>query len=60
MNPASAPTVRVLLVEDNRADIRLLGLAFAQESGWPVELDVVPDGEQALAYLFLLTSQRGS
>lgn len=51
MNPASAPTVRVLLVEDNRADTRLLGMAFAQESGWPVELDVVQDGEHALAFL---------
>jgi CheY-like chemotaxis protein len=41
---------RVLLVEDNEADIRLTREAL-REPGPPVRLSAVGDGEQALAFL---------
>jgi CheY-like chemotaxis protein len=41
---------RVLLVEDNDADVRLTREAL-REAGEDVRLSAVPDGEQALAYL---------
>jgi two-component system, chemotaxis family, response regulator Rcp1 len=47
-NPA--PT-HVLIVEDNRADVRILRMALAVEKDWPLEIDVAEDGEKALAYL---------
>jgi len=42
--------VRILLVEDNPADIRLLREAL-KDGGVEHELDVVRDGVEALAYL---------
>lgn len=42
--------MRILLVEDNPADARLLQEAFS-ELRFDVDLDVVRDGEQALARL---------
>ena len=41
---------RVLLVEDNEADVRLTREAL-REPGPPVRLSYVADGEQALAFL---------
>jgi two-component system, chemotaxis family, response regulator Rcp1 len=41
---------RVLLVEDNEADVRLTREAL-REAGETVRLSTVADGEQALAYL---------
>jgi chemotaxis family two-component system response regulator Rcp1 len=41
---------RVLLVEDNEADVRLTREAL-RESGELIRLSTVSDGEQALAYL---------
>jgi two-component system, chemotaxis family, response regulator Rcp1 len=41
---------RVLLVEDNEADVRLTREAL-REPGLPVRLSAVGDGEQALAFL---------
>jgi len=46
MKPAHA----ILLVEDNPADIKITERAL-RESGFPVELLVVRDGEEALEYL---------
>lgn len=46
MNP-----LRVLVVEDNPADVRLLREALKAARVW-CELDVVEDGEAALDYLF--------
>jgi two-component system response regulator len=51
MSPlASHRPARVLLVEDNEADVRLMREAF-REAGDNVRLSAVGDGEQALAFL---------
>ena len=51
MSPlASRRPARVLLVEDNEADVRLTREAL-REAGDGVRLSAVGDGEQALAYL---------
>lgn len=51
MSPlASRRPARVLLVEDNEADVRLTREAL-REAGENVRLSSVPDGEQALAFL---------
>ena len=51
MSPlASHRPARVLLVEDNEADVRLTREAL-REAGENVRLSAVGDGEQALAYL---------
>jgi DNA-binding response OmpR family regulator len=44
------PATRVLIVEDNPGDVRLLRYAFDDEK-WPVETDVAEDGEKAIHYL---------
>ena len=48
--PTSHRPARVLLVEDNEADVRLTREAL-REAGDDVRLSTVGDGEQALAYL---------
>ena len=48
--PAAGRAARVLLVEDNEADVRLTREAL-REAGEDVRLSPVGDGEQALAYL---------
>ena len=51
MSPiASHRPARVLLVEDNEADVRLTREAL-REAGEDVRLSTVADGEQALAFL---------
>jgi CheY-like chemotaxis protein len=47
---AAGRTARVLLVEDNEADVRLTREAL-REAGEGVRLSTVGDGEQALAFL---------
>jgi CheY-like chemotaxis protein len=47
---AARRPARVLLVEDNEADVRLTREAL-REAGEEVRLSAVADGEQALAYL---------
>jgi CheY-like chemotaxis protein len=42
--------LRLLLVEDNPGDVRLLQETL-RESSWPVEISVVPDGADALRYM---------
>jgi len=44
------PDLKILLVEDDPGDVELVWEAL-EDSRWPVTLKVVPDGEQALAYL---------
>ena len=48
--PAAGRPARVLLVEDNEADVRLTREAL-REAGERVRLSAVGDGDQALAYL---------
>lgn len=50
MTIAHREPVRLLLVEDNRADIRLLQENL-KDIDIPTHLDVVEDGEDALAFL---------
>jgi chemotaxis family two-component system response regulator Rcp1 len=50
MVPATGRAARVLLVEDNEADVRLTREAL-REDGETVRLSAVGDGEVAMAYL---------
>lgn len=50
---------RILLVEDNPADIRLTKEAL-KESDSEIILDVVTDGEEALDFLFMRNNQRSA
>ena len=50
---------RILLVEDNRADIRLTQEAL-KESTHSIHLDVVTDGEEALDFLMKRNRHTGS
>ena len=50
MTPLAGRPARILLVEDNDADVRLTREAL-REAGESVRLSAVGDGEQALAYL---------
>jgi CheY-like chemotaxis protein len=46
MHPA-----RILVVEDNPVDVRLLRYALQEEQAWATELVVLDDGEQAVHFL---------
>lgn len=50
-NPQPPAITRVLVIEDNPVDVRLLRYALAQTPSWPTELTVVADGEKALETL---------
>lgn len=51
--------IRVLLVEDSRADARLVVEVFKEEQ-INVDIDVVRDGEEAMAYLYRQTQYVGA
>jgi chemotaxis family two-component system response regulator Rcp1 len=51
MGEINANPTHVLIVEDNRADVRVLRMALAVEKDWPLTIDVADDGEKAIAYL---------
>jgi CheY-like chemotaxis protein len=42
---------RILIIEDNPVDVRLLRLALQSVEDWAVETAVAEDGEQAISYL---------
>ena len=46
MSPA-----KILLVEDNPADVLLVRFCLTQAKEWPTELQVIGDGEEAITYL---------
>lgn len=46
-----AKTTHILVAEDNPGDVRLIRLALAETSNWPVSVSVARDGEQALDML---------
>lgn len=50
MTPSSGKEIRVLQVEDNAGDVRLIAEAL-QKWGMAVEVNVVPDESQAMEYL---------
>lgn len=43
--------IRILVVEDNRVDATMVRYALKGLKDWPVELQFVEDGEQALYFL---------
>src|SRR5271156_3787384 len=51
MDGINSHATQVLIVEDNRADVRVIRMALAVETDWPLKIDVAEDGEKALAYL---------
>ena len=51
MNPSPNEVTRVLLIEDNPIDIRLMRFAFERESDWPTVVTVAEDGEKAIHLL---------
>jgi CheY-like chemotaxis protein len=51
MGGINANPTHVLIVEDNRADVRVIRMALAVEKDWPLLIDVADDGEKAIAYL---------
>jgi two-component system, chemotaxis family, response regulator Rcp1 len=50
MPSGNGKSIEILLVEDNPADVRLTREIF-EDGGEPTQLNVVGDGEQAMAYL---------
>lgn len=46
----SFPT-RILLVEDNPVDVRMIRFALEEETSWSTETTVADDGERAISYL---------
>lgn len=43
--------IRILLVEDNPVDVRMICFALEEESSWQTNTTVVEDGERAITYL---------
>ena len=43
--------IKILVVEDNRVDATMVRYALKELKDWPVELEFVEDGEQALHFL---------
>jgi DNA-binding response OmpR family regulator len=48
--PQTKPT-HILVAEDNPGDIRLIRLALAETTNWPVVVSVARDGEEAINML---------
>ena len=48
---SESPNTRVLVIEDNPLDVRLLRLAFESESDWRTVMTVAEDGEKAIHLL---------
>lgn len=45
------PPTRILLVEDNPVDVRMVRFALDEETTWKTETTVAEDGERAINYL---------
>jgi CheY-like chemotaxis protein len=48
---------RILLIEDNPIDIRLIRLALEAEESWNTETEVISDGEEAIKYIAANTTK---
>ena len=44
-------TTKILLIEDNPMDVRLVRIALEKVHDWPTEMTVAADGEEAINYL---------
>jgi CheY-like chemotaxis protein len=53
--PQAAP-IHILLVEDNKIDVRLTCHAFHQMTDWPSDIQVLDDGETAMNFLHGLSA----
>ncbi len=51
MNDSQPSSTRVLLMEDNPVDVRLLRYALSKNESWQTELTVADDGEKAVRFL---------
>lgn len=51
MNGDAGHPIQILVVEDNRVDATMVRYALKGQQDWPVELQFVEDGEQAIHYL---------
>lgn len=51
MEDASERPVKILVVDDNPADTRMIKYALRRESAWHTEMVVVEDGDLAIQYL---------
>jgi CheY-like chemotaxis protein len=49
--PSQTQTIRILIIEDNPGDVRLLHLALESVQDWATETAVATDGEEAIDYL---------
>jgi len=49
--PVQIGPVQILVVEDNRVDATIVRYALEGQKDWPVELQFVQDGEEAIHYL---------
>jgi two-component system, chemotaxis family, response regulator Rcp1 len=49
--PNSEHPVKILLVEDNPIDVRMIHYALQEETTWPTEVVVAEDGDRAIQYL---------
>jgi two-component system, chemotaxis family, response regulator Rcp1 len=49
--PNSDHPVKILLVEDNPIDVRMIQYALQEESSWRTEVVVAEDGDRAIQYL---------
>lgn len=52
MTDAAVALTRVLVVEDNDVDAKLVRFALQGVKDWPLSVDRVADGEQAIQYLY--------
>lgn len=50
-DPQRLNSTRVLVIEDNPVDVRLIRYALSRNESWPTEITVADDGEKALAML---------
>jgi two-component system, chemotaxis family, response regulator Rcp1 len=51
MNQHLSSSTRILVIEDNPIDVRLMRMAFASKQDWPTVMTVAEDGEQAIDLL---------
>jgi len=51
-------SMRVLIVEDNKADARLVR-ALLEETGMPTQITMVGDGEKAIEMMHSVADQKG-
>jgi CheY-like chemotaxis protein len=59
MTEKSVQAARLLLIEDNPIDVRLMRYALQQEKDWATDVTVAADGEKAIALLLAAAEPGG-